>query len=391
MKRIVLLSALMGLLCISPIMAQTQTDVSAKVGKGIQLKTGDDLFYLKLRTRIQTRWDFNNYLSSAYTDNDGMYHPDPEAYSENKAWVKRARLKFDGYFLNKNLSYKIEYDLAGGYVRDALVKYKMNNVQVWFGQGKLPGNRERVVSSSNMQMVDRSIFNKYYTLDRDAGAQLHHNFKIGNMIVYDRWAVTSGNGIKNNVEAPGVSLTGKLEVLPLGEFTSKGLYKSADLAREETAKIAFAGYVNYNAKSYKDRGQVGNVMDSEADLLNIGGDFLLKYRGYSLMVEAGTRSVTDDNEIVLDEEGNAIDAFYTGYGANFQTGYLFKNNLELTGRYSFTKPNNTDFHTETTDYTLGLSRYIIGHNFKLQADFTFRDKVGSQDQFMSRLQMEFQF
>ncbi len=389
MKKIVFLFVFMTSLCVTSIKAQT--DIYAKVGKGIQLKTENDLFSLKLATRIQTRWEFKNNLSSSYTDENGNYHSSPEATFENKAFIKRARLKFDGYFLNKNLVYKIEYDLASGYVRDALFKYKMNNFEFWFGQGKLPGNRERLVSSANLQMADRSIFNDYYTLDRDAGIQVHHKFKLGNVLVYDRWAVTSGDGIKNNDFAPGVSLTGKLEVLPMGEFKSKGHYKSGDLSREETAKMAFALYANHNKDAYKDRGQVGSVIGGEADLLNIGGDFVLKYRGYSLMVEGGTRSVTDDNEFVYDNNGNIVDAYYTGYGANVQTGYVFKNNWELSGRYSFTKPNETLYNTEITDYTFAISKYIIGHNFKFQGDVTFRDKLTDQNQIITRLQMEFQF
>ncbi len=379
MRKIVFLSAILGLLCTYGIQAQSNADVAAKVGKGIQLKTEDDLFYLKLTTRIQTRWEFHNTLNSN-SDND----------FENKAFVKRARLKFDGYFLNEDLVYKIEYDLAGGYVRDALVKYKMNNLQLWFGQGKLPSNRERLVSSANLQMADRSVFNDYYTLDRDAGLQLHHKFKIGKAIIQDSWAITSGNGIKNNDFAPGVSLTGKLEVLPLGAFKSKGHYKSADLSREETPKVAFAVYANHNKDAYKDRGQIGSVIGGEADLLNVGGDFLLKYKGYSLLLEGGSRSVTDDNEFVY-ENGSIVDAYYTGYGANVQTGYVFKNNWELSGRYSFTKPNETDYHPEITDYTFAVSKYIIGNNFKIQGDVTLRDKLGSQDQIITRLQMEFQF
>jgi hypothetical protein len=381
MKRFLLVSALIALVCLGTTEAQTINDLSAQVGKGIRFKTEDDLFYLKFTTRIQTRWDFENTLSNSYGP----------AEFENKAWVKRARLKFDGYFLNKSLVYKIEYDLAGGYVRDALFKYKKNNIELWFGQGKLPSNRERVVSSGNLQLVDRSIFNKYYTLDRDAGIQLHHKMNVGKAIVYDRWAVTAGNGIRDNEFSPGISLTGKLEVLPMGEFKSKGHYKSADLSREETPKIAFAGYANFNVDANKERGQLGDIIGGEADLLNIGGDFVLKYKGYSLMLEAANRSVTDDNEFVYDESGSVVGAYYTGYGANVQTGYVFKNNWELSGRYSFTKPDETAYHSEITDYTIGISKYLIGHNFKFQGDVTFRDKVSGQDKIITRLQMEFQF
>lgn len=371
--------ALIALLLSGNIMAQQKTEVTARAGKGIEFKSEDNLFYLKFRTRIQTRWDFNNYSSAG----------SEESYMENKAWVKRSRLKFDGYILDENLTYKIEYDVVGGYVRDAMIKYKMNNVQLWFGQGKLPGNRERVVSSANMQLVDRSIFNANYTIDRDLGIQMHHQFNIGKAIIYDRWAITSGDGIRNNKFAKGVSLTGKLEVLPLGEFASKGLYKSADLAREETVKLAFAGYANFNPTSYKDRGQIGTDIGGEADLLNLGGDFLMKYKGMSLMLEAGTRSVVGGDEFITDEDGN-VSAYYTGYGANLQGGYVFKNNWELSGRYAFTNPNETEYHSEIKDLTFGVSKYILGHSFKFQGDVTLRDLAG-EDVVIGRLQMELQF
>ncbi|MCU4156965.1 hypothetical protein J1N10_13330 [Carboxylicivirga sp. A043] len=381
MKRFLLVGALVALVCLGNAEAQTIKDLSAQVGKGIQFKTEDDLFYLKFATRIQTRWDFENTLSNSQGPADFV----------NKAWVKRARIKFDGYFLNKSLVYKIEYDVAGGYVRDAIIKYKKNNCELWFGQGKLPSNRERVVSSGDLQLVDRSVFNKYYTLDRDPGVQFHHKIKAGKAVFYDRWAVTAGNGIRDNEFSPGISLTGKIEALPLGEFKSKGAYKMADLSREETPKIAFAAYANYNVDANKDRGQLGDLIYGEADLLNFGGDFLFKYRGYSFMIEAAKRLVTDDNEFVYDDLGEIEAAYYTGYGANVQTGYVFKNNWELSGRYSFTKPNETAFHSEITDYTVGISKYIIGHKFKFQGDVTFRDRLNKQDKIITRLQMEFQF
>ncbi|MEN8139288.1 MAG: FmdC precursor [Bacteroidota bacterium] len=364
----------------SSLSAQVNYD-GAGIGKGIRFKTNDDSFYLKFRTRIQTRWDFEQT---------------PELnLLENKAFVKRSRIKFDGYFMNKDLRYKMEYDVLGGYVRDALIKYRMGNFDFWFGQGKLPGNRERIVSSANLQLVDRSIFNKNYTLDRDIGFQLHHSFNIGNVVVRDIYAITSGKGILDNRMSSGLSYTAKLEVLPFGKFTNKGDYISGDLVREETPKLSVAVYGNYIEEAYKDRGQIGKRYTSTADLLNLGFDMLFKYNGYSLMVEGGQRTGDGDAEFVYDLDQN-IGAFYTGKGVNIQTGYLFKNNWEVAGRYSFTDPNNSDFHYGINDHTIGISKYIIGHAFKLQSDFTYRtmdgiDIVGSEkDMFIFRMQLEFQ-
>ena len=44
---------------------------------------------------------------------------------------------------------------------------------------KLPGNVERVVSSANLQLIDRSLLNSRFNIDRDLGIQLRHKTKLG--------------------------------------------------------------------------------------------------------------------------------------------------------------------------------------------------------------------
>jgi len=367
------------LLITSSLSAQVTYD-GGGIGKGIRFNTNDDSFYLRFRTRIQVRWDFDN------TPAQDLY--------VNEAKVKRSRLKFDGYFVNKNLRYKIEYDVVGGYVRDAMIKYKMGNFDLQFGQGKLPGNRERVVSSGDMQTVDRSIYNKYFNLDRDIGFQLHHSFYIGKVFIRDIYAITAGNGILHHQKSSGLSYTGKLEVLPLGKFTNKNDYLGSDLYREETPKLSFAVYGNYNQGAYKVRGQVGDIVSDgrEADLVNYGGDVLFKYSGYSLLVEGGTRMVSSGIETIYDPATSLpIDSYYSGLGANAQTGYVFKNNWEIIGRYAFTQPRTADIGNDIAEYTIGVNKFILGQEFKIQADVTYKDEVGRDPMYIARLQMEFQF
>ena len=365
-------------------MAQLSYD--GGIGNGIQFKTKDNSFFLKYRTRIQTRWDFE------YDQKHQLF--------QNRAYVKRARLKFDGYFINKNLRYKVEYDVVGGYVRDALIKYRMGNFDLWFGQGKLPGNRERVVSSGDLQLVDRSIFNSHFNLDRDVGVQLHHHFYLGKVLIRDIYAVSSGDGILDNQLSEGVSVTGKLEVLPFGKFTKNGDYKFSDLVREPRPKLSIAAYANFNKSAYKDHGQVGNNIGQETDLLLLGFDAIFKFRGYSALFEFGQRRVTDNSRVVYNNS-----CYYTGMGINFQTGYLLKSNWEFTGRYANVVPDGIIHwvvgYKRIEDFTFGISKYIIEHNFKIQTDFTLRrtqEKPFYEDLdypttniFIGRIQVEFQF
>ena len=60
-----------------------------------------------------------------------------------------------------------------------------------------------------------------------------------------------------------------------------------------------------------------------------------------------------------------------GNAVNLQAGYLFKTNWEVAGRFS-----NVDLSKSITgeslvnQYTLGLSKYIVGHKLKVQTDIS---------------------
>jgi hypothetical protein len=364
-----------------------QINYKGSFGKGLRFKTEDGSFGLKVGVRVQPRWD--------YVYNEGTKE------FEQQAWVARGRLKFDGFMVNPNLRYKIEFDVVGGYVRDAMVKYRFaKHSDIWFGQGKLPGNRERVVSSGNLQFVNRSIFNTYYNLDRDVGIQFHHFFEIGNkLIIRDMYALSSGNGIRNKKFKPKPSLTAKIEILPFGFFTKKGDYISGDLKREKTLKMAIAFSADYNMDAYKTNSHIGTVLNDTRDLLTLNADILLKLKGWSLMTEWGMRSAPNGSAVVYDESNIATSAYYTGWGMNAQTGYLFKNNWEIALRYAFTNPDDLTDATETalsyynkqTDHTLGVSKYIVGHKLKVQADLTYRDIEEKDNLVIGRLQMEIHF
>ena len=126
-----------------------------KFGKGLfNLKGKDSTFSMNISARMQflgtTQWDSNNGLSNP----------------ESNLLVRRARLKFSGFAYSPKLKYKLELGLsnrdigkatpftneAPRYILDAVVKWNFSgNWVLWFGQTKLPGNRERVISSGDLQ------------------------------------------------------------------------------------------------------------------------------------------------------------------------------------------------------------------------------------------------
>lgn len=373
MKQFIIALTLLGVAATS----YAQIKYDGVFGKGISFETNDGSFGMTFATRIQPRWDFDYNIETK--DNF------------DRMTVKRARLKFDGFFINKDLRYKFEYDVVAGYVRDAVVKYRFApKWDLWFGQTKLPGNRERIYSSGNLNFVDRSLFNSFYTLDRDLGFQLRNSFKIGNVIIKDDWALSAGNGILDLRTSNGVELTGKISVLPFGEFTKKGDFIGGDIYREEKAKLSVSFGADYNMNAYKSNGQIGTRPGGEEDLFLIFGDFYFKYRGWSVLVEAAQRTTPNGPAVVTDTEGEVTGAFYTGWGMNIQSGYIFKSMWGISARYSFTDPS-IDYYNSIEDRTLCLSKYIVGNKFKIQADFTYRT-VETQDDFLiGRLQLELHF
>ena len=91
-------------------------------------------------------------------------------------------------------------------------------------------------------------------------------------------------------------------------------------------------------------------------------------------------------------------SFYTGWGFNLQGGYVFKSNYEVSFRVASVRPN-VDFYDKREDLTLGLSKYIIGHKLKIQADLTYSSRVEvdplgpniNSEFILGRLQMEVHF
>ncbi|NCG29440.1 MAG: FmdC precursor [Bacteroidetes bacterium] len=374
-----------------------------KWGKGINFATGDGLSTIKMSARIQNLFIYNQVLT-------------PSGSSPTvQGMTRRARLKFDGQAFSPRIKYKIELglsnrdtkysddaNLVGGNARiilDAVVKYEVaKGTQLWFGQTKLPGNRERVVSSQKLQFVDRSNVNSKFNIDRDFGFQLRHKLKLGEAVLLLKESVSLGEGRNVIVtDNGGLDFTGRIEFLPMGEFTDKGDYFSSDLKREGTAKLAIAVTADFNQGAIRQGGQLGKLLvDSsgayiESDLTALFADLMFKYNGFSVLAEVAYRESSLGD--FRDYNGRA---FRQGFGYTCQAGYLLKSNYEIAGRYTRIMPLSglaSDIkHTE--QITAGLSKYFMGHNLKVQTDLTYEralSTIFASDKLMFRLQTELSF
>lgn len=188
----------------------------------------------------------------------------------------------------------------------------------------------------------------------------------------------------------GLQYTARLELLPFGEFKSKGDYVQSDLVREKRPKLMLASTYNYNHKAVKTRSTMGDYMFKndgslyETDITTVIVDAMFKYNGLSFMAEYANRSA--QNPTALNTDGTTTgDLVLVGHALNLQTGYLLKSNYEFVGRFTTLKYESVTNTLPTQQFTLGANKFIVGHKLKVQGDLSYTTLDGKQDNIMLRL------
>lgn len=319
--------------------------------------------------------------------------------------VRRMRLRFDGNVLDSRLLYKVQLSFTRGdmdydrtnypnILRDAAVGWKFTDyTTLWYGQTKLPGNRQRVVSSGSQQFVDRSLLNATFNLDRDTGAQIYH--RIGDeQPLWIKLALSNGTGRSTDNNDNGLAYTSRVEWLPLGSFNQEGDYFESDLFREPKPKISIGGVYSINKKSNRPGGQIGRqytTKDLNTDIETWLLDSLLKYRGFSWATEYARRWTP--NPVFMD--GATKVTIYRGMGLSSQAGYIFDNNIEPALRFTKLWADKETLAAEKDyqQYTMALSKYFDNHKVKIQTDISFLEEMNHVQNFygsnwMYRIQLE---
>ncbi len=342
---------------------------------GVGFQTPDKRFGLNLRFRMQNRV--------------GLTSEDDESFKVKQidAYVRRMRLRFDGYVIDQKLTYTVQLSFSRSdidfanvaypqIIRDAMVYYNFTpTFYLGIGQGKLPGNRQRVISSGSLQFVDRSDVNGLFTLDRDYGIFAYKKFPVGKSEFILKGALSTGEGRINEAGSNKIAYTLRGEYLPFGAFAKYGDYSEGDLAREDKPKVSIGGGYSINTGTTRTAGQLGAFMKETRWMEYIFADAIFKYRGIAFEAEYMQRNAGNPNVTGIDGKSLFI---YKGNGLNFQGSYNFKSNYEIAARYSKLNPHK-DIRALTTPYSvygLGVSKYITGHRTKLQFNLYYKDQPG---------------
>lgn len=381
--------------------AQAQADFTPSespyftFGKGVGIISPDSLYLFNIRFRMQNRIGLNltkNQETNRFETGD------------IEARIRRLRLRFDGYMYTPKLEYVIQLSFSRGdldfddtgfpnIIRDALVSYSIRpNLRIAMGQTKLPGNRQRVISSGDQQFTDRSIVNTRFNYDRDFGVHLTHQLQLQESILQTRLVLSSGEGRNFNSANRGLAYTGRIEYLPLGAFTRGGDYFEGDLVGETSPKISIGLGATFNQNASRTGGQLGKPLYETRNITSLVADFLLKYRGFAFSSEWMQRQ-SGQNPITMNNFGD-VRYVYVGSGLNAQISYITDANIEFAFRNSMLWPLASihAFETEIQQLVFATTYYLRGHRAKFQleagTEFSGPDYYSNLSLYYFRFQIE---
>ncbi len=333
--------------------------------KGLQIEGADGRHGVRLRWRLQSRY--------AYPfDKDPRKDADFGLVAANKYFLRRARIKSDGHFFGDFLKYKYEQSLLSGKLLNFYADVKIRD---WFrirgGQWKSVFTRERFTSSGKQQFIERSIVNRPFTVDRQAGVSVFGHLMPGTR--GDSWyyfEVLTGTGRGNGFDDDGPMLVARYQWNFLGRDLG---FSSSDLEyhRAPAASVAVAAARNRSRFTRFSGGGGGQLTGFEPgapgqySLKQLQGEFFLKYRGLSIQNENHWKNVYDNvNRTSTDLRGSYAQAGYFPH-------YAWKRiprAIEIGYRYGYVDRNVGVPGTLTQEHSIVLNVFLEGHDNKLSFD-----------------------
>lgn len=384
-------------------LAVPRDGIRFKPGKGLVFESEDKSFAMAIRSRIQLRHEYFH---------DEQADPD----SGHLLMVRRARLNVVGNVFGEHNKYKLQIALSPRDIQfgptgaqrspvlDAIAEFDyLRDLTVSVGQFMVPWNRQRIVSSGDFELIDRSIASNEFQLDRDVGVQLSSNDVGGLGRLRYLVAVFNGEGRDPNEFADaGLLYVGRVEVLPFGDAKSRWDYEEGHLDRDSGPRVSVGGAYAYHDHAARDRGVMGSVPSDggTSNLHVMTADIVAQWAGISLMGEAYRRDGNRDfgDATVEDAAGILVPAARAavreGWGYFVQGGYILPwIPFGIAARYSrIVADDDGSSLSNARELGAGPSYYFASHDFKIQADYSrlFEEKIGiGSDLVRTQLSMGF--
>jgi phosphate-selective porin OprO/OprP len=361
---------------------------------GWEIETSDGSYLMQVQLRLQLRYAYPR-------DTDPITFDDFSDGDQYLFKVNRSRLKIAGNAFKPWLKYYMEYELGGNALMDfRLMVEKWPALQLKVGQWKVEYNRERIIAWDNQQMLERSILNRPFTIDRQQGVSLYGHLKGPGVADFNYWASVftgTGRGAREN-DDDQLMYVARVQWNVFGRSVP---FSGSDLEYQErpAAVLAFAAATNrspYTRFATAGPGQL--VAFEEEDENPIPGHYRVnqwmqetafQYRGFAWQQEFHRKEVNDKINLTTT----------TLVGAYFQAGYFFHylwpafpKPLELAARIAYYDPDIDRSDDLLREYSFAGTWFLNGHLNRLTADLTFFrfdfPELADQDQWRFRIQWD---
>ena len=370
-----------------------------KVGfgkKGFTLATTDGLFKTKIQWRFQGRY---TYPERSDPRNAGAFSDNEESTFE----LRRVRMKVGGHGYKPWIKYYFEVDwqptisnasnsCCGDRTRlidwrIMLEKFKWLKLRI--GQWKINYSRERVDSSGKQTMVERSIMNRVFTIDRQVGMMLYGRVNPGTILDANYYlGIYSGSGRATANPDDNMMYMGRIQWNVFGREL-KWRQSDVKFHKKPTASISYSAYTvkgKCTRWSSSGCGSIGSksnaetltgddaydfstsVSDSRYQVSGMQVGSAMKYRGWSWQHETHWKKIKDTKAPAGLQNTNMFGGYLqTGYFPHYIISAVPKP-LEIAFRYSHVDPNVDAGGDMRQEFTTGFNWFFAGHRNKLTLD-----------------------
>jgi len=379
-----------------PVQGQAVADtLSPRVGhgpSGFFIESPDERWLVELQFRLQFR-------ASYPRDSDPITQEDYLGDPRTSLSVNRARLKVGGYGYRPWLNYYFEYELAASALLNFEITIeKSEQFRLRVGQWKAQYSRERIISSGRQQLVDRSLINRVFTLDRQQGVSLWGRLGAGSTADFSYWlSAFNGTGRGGDENDDGdLMYMGRVQWNPLGRVVP---FAGSDLnsTRPAALSLALGGVTNESSCtrfSTSGCGSLAGYEDGEPGQYRVKqaiAESAFVWGGVSWAQELHWKQINDQ----LSGSRDTMIGYYV------QLGYFFAEiwdwvppPLEIALRHAVFRPDIDVAENRHKEFTAAVNWFFGGHSNKVTADFswvTLHEGAVRDGEARYRLQWDIQF
>ena len=338
--------------------------------KGFEFNTRDNRFLLQIQSRFQFRF-------STPEDQDPVNFDEFTDEKNTQFRINRARIKLGGHAFQPWIKYDWEFELAQTNLLNFRIKLeKWAWLSLQLGQWKIEYSRERIISSGEQQMVDRSVINRPFTIDRQQGVGVYGHLNGNGVADISYWAAVltgTGMGLTGN-DDNHLMYFGRLQWNFLGDVLE---FEGSDLEIHETtsALIAVSAVTNrspYTRFSQAGGGSLEGYEDGQPGQYRVNQgniETALMYKGFSLQSEVHWKEIVDK---LNNDNTDLLRGYYV------QAGYFFHQSfdwwpkpLELAARNAAYDPNVEADVTKKRETSVVLNWFFNGHKSKVSFETSY--------------------